>query len=99
MIVLAGTVRIAPGRVSDALPHLKAMVEATRGEPGCLQFAFSFDVHDAHLVRIFEVFRDADALAAHRATPHFAAWRASWDGAGIGDREMMRFDVTDAAPI
>ena len=49
---------------------MHVMVKATRAEPGCVQYSFSFDVQDDHLLHIFEVFTDAAALAAHRASPH-----------------------------
>jgi quinol monooxygenase YgiN len=93
MIALAGSIRVAPGRRADALPHLEAIVRATRNEPGCVSYSFAFDVLDDHLVRIFEVFRDADALKAHRASPHMATWRSVWAEAGIGDRDMAEYDI------
>ena len=92
-IALAGSIRIAPGRRAEALPHLEAIVRATRTESGCLSYSFAFDVLDDHLVRIFEVFKDAEALAAHRASPHMAAWRACWSEAGIGDRDMAEYEI------
>jgi quinol monooxygenase YgiN len=98
VIVLAGTVRIKPGRKSEALPHILAMVEASRQEPGCLEYSFGFDVEDDHLVRIFECFVDDDAREAHRSSPHMAAWRAAWDEAGIGERSMMRYVVSERGP-
>jgi quinol monooxygenase YgiN len=97
MILLAGTVRIAQGKRGNALAHLQRMVEASRTEPGCRAYAFAFDVLDDHLIRIFEAYDDQPALDAHRASPHFAAWRTAWPEAGIGDRGMTRYDV-DGAP-
>jgi quinol monooxygenase YgiN len=94
MIVQAGTVRIRPGMRAAATPHVRALVEGSRAEPGCHAFDASFDVEDDHLLRLFEVFADEAALEAHRRTPHFAAWRASWESAGIGDRKMKRYDVS-----
>jgi quinol monooxygenase YgiN len=95
VIVLAGTVRIAPGMREKALPHILRMVEASRAEPGCLEYSFAFDVKDDHLVRIFECFVDDAAREVHRNSPHMAAWRAAWAEAGIGDRAMMRYVVTE----
>jgi quinol monooxygenase YgiN len=97
VIVLAGTVRIAAGKRSQALPHILTMVDVSRAEPGCLEYSFAFDVKDDHLVRIFECFVDDAARDAHRNSPHMAAWRAAWTEAGIGDRDMMRYVVTERA--
>jgi quinol monooxygenase YgiN len=99
MIILAGTVRIAAGRRTAALAPMVAMVEATRAEAGCIAYSFAFDALDDHLVRIFEVFRDEAALAEHRASPHMAAWRASWPSVGISDRDMSEYRVQSARKI
>jgi quinol monooxygenase YgiN len=99
MILLAGTVRIAAGQRGAALMPMRAMIEATRAEPGCLAYSFAFDALDDHLVRIFEVFRDEEALAEHRASAHMAAWRASWASAGISDRDMSEYRVASSREI
>ncbi|MEZ6024279.1 MAG: putative quinol monooxygenase [Hyphomonadaceae bacterium] len=99
MIVLAGTVRIAPGKRDAALPPIRAMVDATRAEPGCLEYSFAFDAKDDHLVRIFECYADEAALQAHWNSSHFAAWRAAWPDAGIGERNLMRYAVSERGPV
>ena len=99
MIILAGTIRIAEGQRDAALEPMRRMVEATRAEPGCISYAFALDVLDDHLVRIFEVFRDEQALAAHRASSHMATWRAAMATAGVGGRDMWQYVVTDAQAI
>jgi quinol monooxygenase YgiN len=92
MIILAGTFRIAAGRKVDALPTMQAMIAASRAEPGCSAYAFSFDAIDDHLVHVFEVFADETALATHRRSAHMQTWRSSWEALGIGERNMMRYD-------
>ena len=98
MIILAGTIRIAPGMREKALPHIRAIVEASRAEPGCLEYSMAFDAMDDHLVRIFEVFENDEAREAHRRSSHMDTWRNSWAEAGVGDRDMMRYVVTERAP-
>jgi len=99
MVILAGTVRIGAGKRDAALPMLRYMVEHTRQEPGCVSYAFAFDVMDDHLLRIFEVFRDEAALAAHRASEHMAQWRSALPGLGIGERDLMQYAVSAAQQI
>jgi len=94
MIILAGTIRIAAGQRAAALPSVQALVQATRNEPGCITYVFACDVFDDHLLHIFEVFEDDLALAAHRASPHMAEWRAAWPRLGIGERDMSQYDVS-----
>jgi (4S)-4-hydroxy-5-phosphonooxypentane-2,3-dione isomerase len=40
-------------------------------EPGCRQFDVLFEDNDPHHVFLYEVYDDATALEAHRATAHF----------------------------
>jgi quinol monooxygenase YgiN len=99
MVILAGTIRIATGKRQAALPHIVNMVHGTRAEPGCIEYAFAFDVLDDHLLRIFEVFQDDAALAAHRASSHMAAWREQMPELGIGGREMSEYQVQSSRKI
>lgn len=94
MIILAGSIRIPPENLARARPHLEAIVNGTRSEPGCIAYSFAHDVMDEGLVRIFEVFSNAEALAAHRASAHMAAWRACWPDVGIGERNMTQYDIS-----
>lgn len=99
MIILAGTVRVAPGKRDAALPAMRSMVEHTRKEPGCVAYSFAFDALDDQLIRIFEVFEDEAALAAHRGSEHMAKWRASRQELGIGERDLMQYAVSSAQKI
>jgi quinol monooxygenase YgiN len=99
MIILAGTIRIAAGKRTAAQGALERMVHATRAESGCVEYAFAFDVLDAHVIRIFEVFQDADALAAHRASAHMAAWRAEGAELGIHERNLRQYEVASMQVI
>src|SRR3990172_15152 len=42
-----------------------------KDEPGCLRFDVLEDANDPNRFFFYEVYRDADAVAAHRQTPHF----------------------------
>jgi quinol monooxygenase YgiN len=99
MVILAGTMRIGAGKREAALAPIVEMVKATRAEPGCVEYSFAFDVQDDHVLHIFEVFVDAAALAAHRASPHMARWRALMPDVGIGGREMSEYQVSSSRKI
>jgi autoinducer 2-degrading protein len=62
---------------------LKAIEEdalaSERDEPGCLRFNVLQETQDANVYYFYEVYRDADAVAAHRTMPHFAVWQAAAD--------------------
>jgi quinol monooxygenase YgiN len=93
VIILAGAIRIAPDKIEEARPHFEALVNATRAEPGNISYSFGFDVLEEGAIRIFEVFKDAEALAAHRASPHMAAWRGVAPDLIAGERDMSQYDI------
>ena len=99
MLILAGTIRVGAGKREAALAPVLQMVEATRAEPGCLEYSFAFDAVDDHLLRIFEVFIDDAALAAHRASSHMQSWRAIMPELGISGRDMSEYQVSSARKI
>ncbi|KPF77863.1 antibiotic biosynthesis monooxygenase [alpha proteobacterium AAP81b] len=88
MILVVGTIRIAPGTLALVLPAMRAMAEASRGEGGCLAYHYAADVLEPGLIHVVERWTDREALAAHFATPHLAAWRAQWPALGITDRRL-----------
>ena len=49
---------------------------SVRDEPGCLRFDVLQDSSDPNKFFFYEVYRDESAIEAHRATPHYARWRA-----------------------
>jgi (4S)-4-hydroxy-5-phosphonooxypentane-2,3-dione isomerase len=75
MLVVHVHVRIRPGRTADFLAATLVNAKASLGEPGVLRFDVLADEADPEHVVLAEVYRDADAQAAHRLTPHYATWR------------------------
>jgi len=60
-----------------------------RDEPGCYRFNVLRDERDENVYYFYEVYENAAALEAHRATPHYAIWRAAADTLG-GPTEAIR---------
>ena len=80
MLAIWVKVRVKP----EARERFLAAIEADalgseRDEPGCLRFNVLQDAQDQNVYYFYEVYRDEAALEAHRATPHFALWRAAVD--------------------
>jgi len=92
MIVVIGTLRMPPEDAARIKPHLEAMIAATRKEEGALYYALAFDPIEPGLVRVSEVFRDAQAFEAHGASAHMKAWRAATNGYV---RNLRFYDATD----
>src|SRR2546430_12198431 len=75
MLVVDVHVRIRPGQVEEFLAATLINARASLAEPGVLRFDVIQDEADPAHVVLVEVYRDADAPAAHKLTPHYAAWR------------------------
>ncbi len=69
-----------------------------RDEPGCLRFNVLRDQQDQNVYYFFEVYRDAAALEAHRAAPHYAVWRAAADTLD-GPAQATRCDTVFPAAV
>jgi|SRR6266516_89641 len=77
MLVVHVHARVRPDRVEDFLAATLVNARASLAEPGVLRFDVIQDQADPAHVVLVEVYRDADAPAAHKLTPHYAAWRAA----------------------
>ncbi len=98
MIMITGTIRLPASRVAEALPAMRAMMAASRAEPGCIFYAYAQDLDDQGLIHVTERWTDRAALAAHFASTHLADWRAQFAALGIHDRNLMLIEG-DAEPI
>jgi len=99
MIVLNGTIRIPADKLDQARPAMKAVIEATRKEDGCLFYAFGEDVLDPGLIVIAEAWRDEAALGAHLSSAHFNAWRDANPGLGVSDRQLTVYEAVSSKPL
>ena len=75
MLVVHVHVRVRPGQAQAFQAATLVNARASLGEPGVLRFDVLQDQADPEHVVLVEVYRDADASAAHKLTPHYATWR------------------------
>lgn len=88
MILVTGHIRLPADSIERARPHMRAVLEATRKEPGCILYAYGEDVLDPGLIRIVERWQDWASLEAHGDAPHIDAWRTALGEIGVLDREI-----------
>jgi autoinducer 2-degrading protein len=77
MFVLSVSIYVKPEHVEEFIPAMLANARGSRGEPGNLRYDVLRDEDDPNHFMLYEVYRDADALDAHRGTPHFQEWLAT----------------------
>ena len=99
MLLIVGTIRLPAGQVAAARPAMHRMVEASRAEPGCVEYSYAEDLFDPGLVHVQELWRDQASLDAHFAAIHIGHWRAVWPALNIGERDLRVYDVGDARPV
>jgi autoinducer 2-degrading protein len=76
MFSLVVQMQVRPDRREEFLAGIAANAEASvRDEPGCLRFDVSAVAADANRFFLYELYTDAEAFEAHKASPHFAQWR------------------------
>ena len=75
LLIVHVDVAVVPGQEDAFLAATQLNAAASRQEPGVVRFDVLVDREDAAHVVLVEVYRDADAAAAHKQTEHYATWR------------------------
>ena len=76
MFSLVVQMEVRPEQREEFLAGMTANAEAAvRDEPGCLRFDVSAVADDPNRFFLYELYTDAAAFEAHKASPHFAQWR------------------------
>jgi len=75
LLIVHVHVRVTPGSEEVFRAASLANAEASRREPGVVRFDLLGDYEDPTRFVLVEVYRGAQAAAAHKQTPHYAAWR------------------------
>lgn len=77
MIVLIVHTTVKPGTEQECVSICREVTEASRKEPGCLLYFIHQSNENPLHFAFYEQYVDQAALDAHRATPHFAKYRAA----------------------
>jgi (4S)-4-hydroxy-5-phosphonooxypentane-2,3-dione isomerase len=91
MLIVHVHVRIRPELTEDFLAATEVNARASLAEPGVLRFDVLQDQADPAHVVLVEVYRDAEAPAAHKLTPHYAVWRDAVAEMMAEPRESVRY--------
>ena len=85
MIHVVAVITAKPGMREAILQHFRANVPAVQAEKGCIEYSPVIDAGNAlrfqtkagpDTVLVIEKWESMDALAAHAAAPHMAAYAA-----------------------
>jgi len=85
MFSLMVQMEVRPGRRAEFLAGMAANAESSvRDEPGCLRFDVCAVGSDENRFVLYELYTDASAFEAHKASPHFAQWRTVAEQVVVG---------------
>ena len=87
-------VHVIEGSEDAFLAASRTNAENSRQEPGVTRFDVLREVEDPTRFVLIEGYVSEDAVAAHRRTDHYAAWRAAVDAIMAEPRQATRY-VTD----
>jgi len=85
MIHVIAIITAKPGKRDEILRHFRANVPAVRAEKGCIEYGPAIDADPAPQMQtkvgadtfvVVEKWESMDALKAHAAAPHMAAYAA-----------------------
>lgn len=100
MIIVEGSARIPEDAWDKAKSAMETMIKASRGEAGCIEYAYSRDVMDPNLLRIIERWKDKAALQSHFAEPHMAVFGAVLAEIGPQDLQVRMYEAEpEALPV
>ena len=83
MIHVVAVITAKPGKREEILGHFRANVPAVRAEKGCIEYGAAIDADPALPIQtkwgpdtflVIEKWESMDALKAHAAAPHMAAY-------------------------
>ena len=92
MLILAVHVTIKTGHEDAVLDPLLKLQEETRREPGCIFYVVQRSRENPRHYLIYEQYKDAAALDAHRNSPHFKQYGTGGFYPFVEDRRAELFD-------
>ncbi|MGJ9412484.1 putative quinol monooxygenase [Aeromicrobium sp. CF4.19] len=93
MIIVAGSLRVAPGERQAFLDGCLGAIEAARSADGCMTFTLGPDPLDDATVTVYERWQDEASLLAFRGAGPDDDQQVAVLGA-----DVRRFEVSDVGP-
>jgi quinol monooxygenase YgiN len=72
MLIVIGRVGCAEGKREEFVAHMKTMQEASRQEPGCIDYGFFAAIEDPDQFVAVELWESKEALETHFGAPSVA---------------------------
>ena len=99
MLIIAGSITMEDGDRDAFFSAIAPMVSATHAEPGCREYVFSADRDDPNRILVFELWDGQDALDAHFASDHMAAFQRVRADLAIASTSVKKYTISDVGPV
>jgi (4S)-4-hydroxy-5-phosphonooxypentane-2,3-dione isomerase len=84
-------IRVKPAFVDAFMAATQVNVKASCHEVGCIYFDLLQEIDKPTQFILYEVFKDEQAAAAHKSTPHYVTWRHDVAPMMAAPREGVRY--------
>lgn len=99
MLIVLAKAKLGEGALEAGREAFTAMVEASRKEEGCIEYAYSVDVLDPTVLNIIEKWVDDEALVTHFQMPHMAAFQSALAKLDVTVVAAYKFQTDDGTPL
>ena len=99
LIAIIGQFDVHPDDAGAVAELMRTMMIETQKEQGCLHYAFAADLSIPNRFQLSELWESGDALAAHFASTHMAAFRAGLAQLRIQQRIVKRYSASEAGEL
>ena len=98
MIHIIVRIEPKPDKVEAFLELATYDARNSRKEPGCLRFDVLRVLDNPAKFAFYEVYKDEEAVKAHRATEHFARWNREIEALQAVPRSSEKYSTIDPSP-
>ena len=95
MLVLVVSIETTADNIAAVKDAIAAMETASRAEEGCHDYTFSVELSDPNRLRIAECWENEEALKAHFATPHMAAFNEAMAKVAPSSMDLKCYEATE----
>jgi len=95
VIVVSGIMEVAPADADRFSTLTRRLVDATRREPGCVDYRFAQSIERPGRFEVFEEWADQAALDAHVRAVHYRDWSRALKDVEVTQVSIVRYAATE----
>jgi quinol monooxygenase YgiN len=98
-IIISATIDLPPENLQAALEKSRPLIEGAQTETGCLAYDWTIDPSHPGRIRVFELWENEAALAAHFKSEWYLRMRESIGSFGLLNAESAKYRVDLTEPV